>query len=85
MCMFKYRKIFFSVLVVIFIIEQYYVSIKLAEYGRSVVISPYDTTEYSIVMLDPDGEKINMSGEMWKGSDRITVNNHDSNQIDKYI
>lgn len=62
-----------SMLYVIWLIDGEDVAIKLAEYGRNVVKSSYDSTDYSIIMLDPDGKKISMSGTMYKGGDRIYI------------
>ena len=60
-----------SKLYVIWLIDKDDVALKLVEYGRNVVKSSYDSTYYSIVMLDPDGKKVKMTGTMWKGGDRI--------------
>lgn len=60
-----------SDLLVVWLIDKDDVAIKLAEYGRSVVKSSYSSTDYSIVMLDPDGKKVTMTGKMYKGGDRI--------------
>ena len=62
-----------SLLYVIWLIDKDDVAIKLAEYGSNVVKSSYDTTYYSIVMLDPDGKKVSMTGTMYKGGDRIYI------------
>lgn len=62
-----------STLYVIWLIDKDGVAIKLAEYGRNVVKSSYDSTDYSITMLDPDGNKVSMTGTMYKGGDRIYI------------
>lgn len=62
-----------SELSVIWLIDKKNVAIKLAEYGRSIVKSSYDTTSYSILMLDPDGKKVSMNGTMRRGGDRIYI------------
>lgn len=59
-----------SDLYVIWLIDSSDVAIKLLEYGRNVVKSSYDSTSYSITMLDPDGNKVSMIGTMYEGSDR---------------
>lgn len=62
-----------SKLWVLWLIDDDSVAIKLLEYGRNVVKSSYDTTSYSILMLDPDGNRVSMSGTMYKGGDRIYI------------
>ena len=62
-----------SELYVIWLIDKSDVAIKLVEYGRSVVKSSYSSTNYNIVMLDPDGNRVYMTGTMWKGGDRIYI------------
>lgn len=62
-----------SDLYVIWLIDSSDVAIKLLEYGRNVVKSSYDSTSYSITMLDPDGNKVSMTGTMYEGSDRIYI------------
>lgn len=46
---------------------------EVEDIGSSIVKSSYDTTYYNIVMLDPDGNRANMTGTMWKGGDRIYI------------
>ena len=62
-----------SKLYVIWLIDKDSVAIKLAEYGRTVVKSSYDSTDYSILMLDPNGNRVSMTGTMYKGGDRIYI------------
>lgn len=62
-----------SDLYVVWLIDESDVAIKLLEYGRNVVKSSYDSTGYSITMLDPDGKKVSMYGTMYEGGDRIYI------------
>ncbi len=62
-----------SELKVVWLVDENDVAIKLLEYGNNVVKNSYEPTYYSILMLDPDGNKIKMSGTMYKGSDRIYI------------
>ena len=49
------------------------VAIKLYEYGDMLVKGSYETMKYTVIMLDPDGKKINMTGTMYKGGDRVYI------------
>lgn len=60
---------------VYWLIDKDSVSIQLYEYGVYEVNSPYDTTEYSIAMLDSDENRTDMTGHIYKGGDRITFDN----------
>lgn len=62
-----------STLKVVWLIDKDDVAIKLLEYGSNVVKSSYDSTTYSILMLDPDNNRVSMTGTMYKGSDRIYI------------
>lgn len=62
-----------SKLNVVWLIDKNDVAFKLYEYGHNLVKSSFDTTYYSILMLDPDGNRVYMSGKMYEGSDRIFV------------
>lgn len=68
-------------LYVSWVIDKEDVAVILFEYGRSRVKSSYSSTEYSIVMLDPDGNKINMTGTMNKGGDRIFFSSEDKEKV----
>lgn len=70
-----------STLYVIWLIDKDSVAIKLAEYGRNVVKSSYDKTNYDILMLDPDGKKVSMTGTMYKGGDRIYIDSGYENKV----
>ena len=66
-----------NTLYVRWLIDKNDVAIVLYEYGSERVKSSYDATDYSIVMLDPDGKKVSMTGKMYKGGDRIFISSEE--------
>ncbi len=58
------------------------VSVKLIEYGTSVVKNAYSTDRlYNIVMMNPNGEKFYFDGTMSSGHDTIRFNSSDNDLI----
>ena len=70
-----------SELEVVWLIDKDDIALILYEYGRNQVKSSYDSTSYSIVMLDPDGKRIEMTGTMYKGGDRIYFAEKDESTV----
>lgn len=66
-----------SLLYVKWLIDENDIAIILYEYGSERVKSTYDSIDYSIVMLDPDGNKVSMTGKMYKGGDRIYISSEE--------
>lgn len=57
------------------------IGIMLWEYGRSLVKGVYDSTSYSITILDANGTRHNFTGTMTKGNTRVYFKSTDRAKI----